>query len=180
MEERSFDKEYAESIALYGHPYAELQEFFHNYPKGSVLDLGCGQGRDSIFLASLGYQVTAVDSSQIGIEQMMKHASKIDGIVANILDWEVKEKFDIILFDMVLHSFEKEQQIELIKKYSRNLKGLMFIVFPDDMTSDYFMSLFDSLESDWILSSEMIIKDVPKIEGANTDYTFNMITIKEK
>ena len=65
-----------------------MQDYFSRYPvKGALLDLGCGQGRDSIFLASVGYQVTKVDSSKIGVKQMMGKAQSqglnIDGIVSD-------------------------------------------------------------------------------------------------
>jgi tellurite methyltransferase len=38
-------------------------------PGGHVLDLGCGEGRDSVFLAALGFEVTAVDVSHAGISK---------------------------------------------------------------------------------------------------------------
>ena len=44
----------------------ELNSFFVKYipPGGSILDLGCGSGRDSKVYISEGYQVTAVDGSE--------------------------------------------------------------------------------------------------------------------
>jgi len=58
----SFDDAYDEKPELFGHPYKELQDYFNNCSvKGDLLDLGCGQGRDSLYLASIGYNVTAVD-----------------------------------------------------------------------------------------------------------------------
>lgn len=51
----TYDK-YYQTENLFGDPYPELIEFFANYPKkGKVLDLGCGQGRDAIAIAQLGY-----------------------------------------------------------------------------------------------------------------------------
>jgi len=37
---------------------------------GHALDLACGAGRNAIFLASQGWFVTAVDSSEVAIEQL--------------------------------------------------------------------------------------------------------------
>lgn len=58
-----YDK-YYETENLFGKPYAELIEFFNNYDhKGCLIDIGCGQGRDCIPLARLGYKVTGIDNS---------------------------------------------------------------------------------------------------------------------
>lgn len=66
----TYDKYYL-TENLFGKPYPELIEFFADYPrKGKVLDLGCGQGRDAIALARLGYSVTGIDNSKVGIDQM--------------------------------------------------------------------------------------------------------------
>ena len=52
--DQTWDEAYNESKDMYGHPYQELQKYFKSFSsKGSVLDLGSGQGRNSIFLSSL-------------------------------------------------------------------------------------------------------------------------------
>ncbi|MFC2013255.1 class I SAM-dependent methyltransferase [Chloroflexota bacterium] len=167
---------------MFGHPYKELQDYFNSYPvRGSVLDLGCGQGRDALFLASLGYAVTAVDSSSIGIEQMLSEAERrglrLSGIVADVLKLKLQDKFDIVLFDMLLHSFKKEQQSEILMNYSvtLNKKGLFCIIYPDDMSTDHFMNILASLPCQWKLLNEGTIKDVPKIEGEPSDFSFTMM-----
>lgn len=66
----AYDK-YYQTENLFGKPYPELIKYFSTYPKqGKVLDLGCGQGRDSIPIARLGFDVTGIDNSRVGIEQM--------------------------------------------------------------------------------------------------------------
>ena len=40
----------------------------------SVLDLGCGQGRDSLFISRKGHTVLGVDAAQTAIKQMLKLA----------------------------------------------------------------------------------------------------------
>ncbi|MEZ4951696.1 MAG: methyltransferase domain-containing protein, partial [Saprospiraceae bacterium] len=66
----AYDK-YYQTEDLFGSPYPELIAFFTKLPsKGNVLDLGCGQGRDAIALARMGYSVTGIDNSSVGIKQM--------------------------------------------------------------------------------------------------------------
>ena len=51
----SFDDTYDKKPELFGHSYKELQDYFSNCSvKGELLDLGRGQGRDSLYLASIG------------------------------------------------------------------------------------------------------------------------------
>lgn len=179
----SFDDTYAEKPEMFGHPYNELQDYFNNYQiKGDILDLGCGQGRDSIFLASLGYNVTAVDISTVGINQMLEKSRSqgltIEGIVDDIQNVKLDKTFNVILFDMLLHGFEKHIQLELLEKYSNllNKGGILCIVHPDDFDTEHFMSMLKSLSHDWKLLDEITIDDVPKIEGEKIDFKFKMMT----
>ena len=178
----SFDNTYDENPEMFGHPYKELQDYFNKRTRrGTLLDLGCGQGRDSIFLASLGYQVTAVDSSKVGINQMIKKAQtmglEIDGIVNDIQNLKLQRKFDVILFDMLLHGFEDSTQLELLGKYSNylNQDGILCIVYPDDFRVDHFMKMLKSFRTSWNLLDEITINDIPKIEGEIIDYKFKMM-----
>ena len=51
--------------------------FFKNYEQEtvSVLDVGCGQGRDALFIARLGHVVTAIDLSPSGISDLQRDAA---------------------------------------------------------------------------------------------------------
>ena len=170
---------------MFGHPYKELQDYFNKITsRGTLLDLGCGQGRDSIFLASLGYQVTAVDISKVGINQMIKKAQtmglEVDGIVNDIQNLKLQRKFDVILFDMLLHGFENQIQLELLRNYSNalNKNGILCIVYPDDFKAEHFMNMLKSFSSNWNLLEEITINDVPKIKGETIDFKFKMMVAK--
>ena len=43
---------------------------------GSVLDLACGTGRNSLFLAERGFEVTGVDISDVGLRRMRRAAQR--------------------------------------------------------------------------------------------------------
>ncbi len=178
----SFDSTYDEKPDFFGHPYIELQEYFQNCPiRGNLLDLGCGQGRDSLFLASIGYNVTAVDISKVGIGQMIKKAQSrglcIEGIVGDVNNLNLGQKFNVILIDMLLHGLEDSVQLNLLKKCTGFLKqnGLLCIVYPDDFTSDHFMKMLKELPGEWKLLDEITINDIPKIGNETIDFKFKMM-----
>ncbi|MCZ1005597.1 SAM-dependent methyltransferase [Streptomyces lydicus] len=51
-------------------PNVRLTETGTGLPPGDVLDLGCGNGGDALWLARLGWQVTAVDISAVAVERL--------------------------------------------------------------------------------------------------------------
>jgi SAM-dependent methyltransferase len=83
-----------------------------NLGKRTVLDIGCGRGRHSLFLAELGFDVTATDISPEGIEQLRREAkkrkleSKIKTVVCDMLELPFENKtFDGVLgFHSIFHT----------------------------------------------------------------------------
>ncbi len=66
--------------------------------KSDVLDLCCGNGRHSRFLAELGMNVTGIDISEQKIEEARTHSdSTIDFRVADMRDLNLSKAFDVIL-----------------------------------------------------------------------------------
>jgi len=130
----AYDK-YYQTENLFGEPYPELIEFFADYPKkGKVLDLGCGQGRDAIALARLGYSVTGIDDSKVGIDQMnqigQNEGLNLVGQVGDIYAFDRFSEFDIILLDSMFHFVkkDKEKEIGLIKKIISVLRQESLVV----------------------------------------------------
>ncbi|MCX9157423.1 class I SAM-dependent methyltransferase [Niveibacterium sp. 24ML] len=70
-----WDERYSQPGFYYGDtPNDFLREHASRIPPGEVLCLGEGEGRNALYLAQLGYQVTAVDSSAVGLEKLSKRA----------------------------------------------------------------------------------------------------------
>ncbi|OGR57704.1 MAG: hypothetical protein A3J80_00060 [Desulfobacula sp. RIFOXYB2_FULL_45_6] len=65
---------------------------------GKALDIACGNGRNSLFLAEKGFRVEAVDISCVAIDRL---AGLHPGITARCLDldtWEIREnEYDLIV-----------------------------------------------------------------------------------
>lgn len=122
-----YDKHYQQEN-LFGQPYPEFVTFMRAWePKGSVLDVGCGQGRDALFLAGLGYDVTGIDASQLGISQMLDAAEarhlSLNGIVADFYDYDFSQTYDVIVLDSILHFHKKDldREVALLHKLTAQL-----------------------------------------------------------
>jgi len=96
----------------FGNPYAELMDFFQSYPaRGNLADLGAGQGRDSIALQNMGYSVTSVDISDVGLDQIKQANENITTIQADVYAFDIKE-YDFILLDSMLHFYKNDLEKE--------------------------------------------------------------------
>lgn len=105
---------YYKTENYFGDAYACLTDFFSALPtKGTLLDMGCGQGRDALPLARMGFHVTGVDTSRVGIAQMTEQAKQealpLVGVVGDMYAWESYASFNIVLFDSMFH-FEKRER----------------------------------------------------------------------
>ena len=61
----------------FGRPSTEIVSLAERLPSGaSVLDAGCGEGRNARFLAARGFRVDAFDVSAAGIEQAHPHGCR--------------------------------------------------------------------------------------------------------
>ena len=95
-----------------------------------LLDLGCGDGRDSIYFSNKGLSVTAVDFSESGIAKLKMQSQKIKCIADDIRNINFSENsFDVIYAHLSLHYFDDETTSKIFDKLSRILKkgGLIFI-----------------------------------------------------
>lgn len=76
---------------VYGtEPNQFLAENVQYLPKGKVLCLADGEGRNSVYLAKQGYQVTAVDLSKVGLEKAAKLAAE-QGVNVNYIHADLAE-----------------------------------------------------------------------------------------
>jgi len=91
-----WDEKYSAEDYIYGkEPNRFLEEHAAELPPGHVLSLAEGEGRNAVYLASLGFQVTAVDHSQVGLDKAQHLAAEksveIETICADLADYELGE-----------------------------------------------------------------------------------------
>jgi SAM-dependent methyltransferase len=79
-------------------------------PHGRALDVACGAGRNALFLATNGYDVTAVDISVVGLDRGRRVATErglsVDWLYADLDDPEralPAGRFDLIVWARYVH-----------------------------------------------------------------------------
>ncbi len=95
-----------------------------------LLDIGCGEGKDAVFFARNGYDVTAFDISDAGIEKTKRLADnagvQVKVFKADILDFRLDTNFDILFSSGVLHYVKPQLREEIFSNYKQftNPNGL--------------------------------------------------------
>ena len=120
---KRFDEKYKMVPDLFNsEPMPILKKALKYVGNGKALELGVGNGRNTLFLLEKSFNVTGVDISKEGIKILIersKNNPKLNLIVNNVLKFETKEKFDMVLAIGLLH-FLKIEEIHLLVKKMQN------------------------------------------------------------
>ena len=133
--ETDWDAEYKKLERLWNAPADSALGIYNELiPKGKVLDLGGGEGRNAIFFAGKGYDVTLVDKAETAVkrceltakEKGLKIRTKQEDILATAIE---PSQYSLIIFSNVLSFFNEAAIKRLIEKAKSGLKlgGLIYI-----------------------------------------------------
>lgn len=141
-----WDERYSEREQVWsGRPNAALVKETQPLQPGRALDLGCGEGADAIWLAQQGWQVTAVDVSEVALARGKQHAHNAD--VNERITWEQRDlsvafptgDYDLVAA-MFLHSSTGRLQRDSVLRQAANAVapgGVLLIIGhgeqPDEM-----------------------------------------------
>ena len=98
-----------------------------------VLDIGCGEGKDAVYMAQKGYDVSAFDLTENGIRKTIRLAAEkgveINAYVDDINTFETDEQFDIIFSTGTVQYLFDENKEAFFEKLERitKLNGIVFI-----------------------------------------------------
>ena len=166
-----WDERYSSEEYIYGKdPNEFLANAVGKVPKGKVLCVAEGEGRNAVFLAEHGYDVVAVDSSAVGLEKARKLAEErgvsIETIVSDLAHFDIEpESLDGVI--SIFAHLPPQVRKELHKKIVNGLRPGGVLVLeayrPDQLkyktggppTAEFMMTL-ESLEEE--------------LKGLNFDY----------
>ena len=126
-------------------------KLFDLRPGLRVLDLGCGNGRNAIFLAKLGCEAHAVDFSEVAVKECQKRAAR-ENVAEQIHTYHQsffsplplpKHSFDLVLDIYVLCHFltdsEHREYLELISRMVKPDGRVISVVFSND--DEYYQAM---------------------------------------
>ncbi|MFY1670413.1 class I SAM-dependent methyltransferase [Plantactinospora sp. WMMB334] len=103
MDASTWDDRYASTELLWSAvPNRFVEAELADLPPGRAVDLAAGEGRNAIWLAGQGWEVTAVDFSAVAVEKGRRLAEAVgvalDWVVADLLEYEPEPGgFDLVL-----------------------------------------------------------------------------------
>jgi SAM-dependent methyltransferase len=136
-----WDERYSAEEYVYGTKPNEFLEAKVGFiPKGEVLSLAEGEGRNAVFLAKQGYSVTAVDASPVGLNKARRLAEEngvvVEFIHADLADYDLGEdRWDgiISIFCPLPSSLRKQLYKKVEAGLKRNGVFLLEAYTPDQL-----------------------------------------------
>ncbi|MGX2967301.1 SAM-dependent methyltransferase TehB [Ursidibacter sp. B-7004-1] len=107
--------------------HSEVLNTINYIQQGKALDLGCGRGRNSLYLNLLGFDVTAVDHNQESIDFLnymieKEGATQIQTGVYDINQADIQGEYDLIISTVVMMFLNRERIPAIIENMQRNTK----------------------------------------------------------
>lgn len=151
-----YDAFYGDNPRGLGEPTGEFVRFFDEYNKAcaEVLDVGCGQGRDALFIARQGHRVTAVDQSPNGISDLLDDAAAeglmIDALVGDARTFDWQGPYDVIVIDRTLHMLVVSDRLAVLDGLIGQTRAGSHVLIADERRNLPEMAdRFERSEADW-------------------------------
>jgi SAM-dependent methyltransferase len=102
MDSAQWDERYSTSELIWtGRANQFVEAHLADLDPGTAIDLGAGEGRNAVWLASRGWTVTAVDFSQVGLDKAdrlaAEHGVEITTVCADATTWAPPAPVDLVV-----------------------------------------------------------------------------------
>ena len=125
----------------------EARELIKNNSITNILELGCGQGRDSLFFANFGHNVIATDISENAINSVkkIKNEQNIGNLELHLHDslnpFNFTDlKFELIYSNLALQFFDLKQLSQIFSNIKKIMKPDSFFLFSTKKSGDKYFN----------------------------------------
>jgi len=153
-----YEKIYRGTKRALGEPTKEFVKFFDTLERSRlrVLDVGCGQGRDALFIARLGHSVLGIDQSPAGIRDLLADAQAedldIQGLIGDIRTVVPAGTFDVLLIDRTLHMLDPCERPAVLARYVDLVEAGGYALIADERSNiPTFEAVLEADRRDWHL-----------------------------
>ena len=168
MQREDWDKRYGSVENLWAvRPNRFLVAEVATLAPGRALDLACGEGQNAIWLASLGWEVTGVDFSEVAIAKARSRADRdgvrVEFVCADLLEYEPGlGAFDLVLV-LYIHTPAVARRQVLSKAAAALAPNGTFVLVGHDLTN-----MTDGVggpsDRDLLFTPDDIVAELPDIE----------------
>jgi SAM-dependent methyltransferase len=134
---------------------------------GRGLDLACGEGRNAIWLAERGWQMTAVDFSEVAIAKARQRAARagltIDFVCADLLDFEPERGVYDLVIVLYLQLPAEERRLVLARAAGALAEGRTFLLVGHDL-SNLTEGAGGPSDPDVLYTPDDIVSELPGLE----------------
>lgn len=144
MDSKFWDERYATKEYVWAvEPNQFVKAHLSDLVPGTAIDLAAGEGRNAVWLASLGWQTRAVDFSEVALEKGRRlasdHSVNVDFVCADATTYQPDELVDLVVVSYLqLPRSEQHTILDHAKTWLRP-GATIFIIAHDEsnMTNGY-------------------------------------------
>ncbi|WP_341251173.1 class I SAM-dependent methyltransferase [Euzebya pacifica] len=119
MDRTAWDERYASKDYLWTvEPNRFVQQHVAQLTPGTAIDLATGEGRNAVWLAGQGWQVTAVDFSPVGLDKARRlaadHDVDVEWVEADVTAYQPSATFDLVLVAYL--QLSTPQRVEVLRR----------------------------------------------------------------
>ena len=140
MRSDEWDRRYADSEFLWTvEPNRFVAQEVADLPPRRALDLACGEGRNAVWLAQRGWQVTAVDFSPMGLRKARQLAAArgvtVEWVLADLLDYQPETAAYQLVLLAYFHVAAVERAAVLLAACAAMASGGEILVVGHDLSN---------------------------------------------
>ena len=134
QDRNKWNQRYTEGSYHKNNPVTLVEEWLPRLPVGRALDVACGAGRNSLFLAQAGYQVDAIDISREGLN-LARQKAENQGLSINWIEHDLDQPYQFDTdYDLIIVMWYVN--LELISRLCNCLAPGGYLLCEEHLTTD--------------------------------------------
>jgi 2-polyprenyl-3-methyl-5-hydroxy-6-metoxy-1,4-benzoquinol methylase len=136
MDSTQWDERYSTSELIWtGRANQFVEAHLAELEPGTAIDVGAGEGRNAVWLASRGWKVTAVDFSRVGLDKAdrlaAEHGVDVTTVCADATEWTPTTTVDLVVLSYL--QLPSDQQRTVLEHAATwlNPGGTLFVIAHD-------------------------------------------------